>query len=124
MRLELLGDIHCRLVTGMVDPAYMSNTSYTPALTHRRYTAAIPNNQTPAMMSFPASVHSPLGLSINARPVDCLSRPLDPMSQAVALFRLASSRNERIQLSFLTACYVKVRPLDLPFALWWSQRRI
>ena len=43
------------------------------------------------MMSFLANSF-PVWAAYNARPTDCLSRPLAPMAQAVALFRLASSR--------------------------------
>ena len=43
-----------RLVAGMVNPAYVSSISYTPILAHRRYIAAIPTDQMPVMMSFPA----------------------------------------------------------------------
>ena len=45
--------------------------------------------------------------------MDFLSRPLDPISQAVASFRLASSRNERIQSFFLAA--LSSQRAKLPF---------
>ena len=47
------------------------------------------------------------------------------MAQAVASFRLASSRNMSASSYFsLRLVIFNDRPLDLPLYLWWSQRRI
>ena len=78
---------------------YQLYTNTSPPPIYRR------NSQKPNARDdeFPSLIHSPCGLSVNARPMDCHSRPLDPVSQAVASFRLASSRDQRIQSFFIAA---------------------
>ena len=78
---------------------YQLYTNTSPPPIYRR------NSQKPNARNdeFPSLIHSPCGLSVNARPMDCHSRPLDPISQAVASFWLASSRDQRIQSFFLAA---------------------
>ena len=104
---------YCRLMAVLSIPfsAFRGHLSSRICVQYQLYTNTDPppiyrrNSQKPDARNdeFPSLIHSPRGLSVNARPMDCHSRPLDPVSQAVASFWLASSRNERIQSFFLAA---------------------